>query len=111
MIPCRLSTDDSDKNDMVWPRHSCSRCGRSWHMNGLPPEWRGDPVYCNSWPEKWEVGYWVLIVLASVGVTTSRYEWLKYRAGIGSKCGFQQRAETMNTWGQKLREILSRLWR
>ena len=110
MIPCRLTSDPTNKDYRGWPNHTCTRCGKSWHMSGLPKEWKGDPVYCREWPDWWEIGYWLVLGLAAIGVTRSRYLWFKVRLGFPPQCGCGQRQDKANALGHEFALFLSRLF-
>lgn len=109
MISCRLTTDVKDTNHLGWPRHTCGRCKRSWHMSGMPSEWRGDPVYCFSKPEWWEFGCWVAIGLAVVGITKKRYGWLTGTPGCRGCQSCEEREVALNTVGSRFARWLAAL--
>ena len=90
MIPCSLTTDHDMCDDRGWPLHTCSRCGKTWHMAGDSAKWKGDPVYCEAWPYWWELGNWLTLLFAAVGI----------KKPVGCNCGCGERAEALNRFGK-----------
>lgn len=90
-----------------WKRFQCPHCKVL-----IPSPYESDRVFCTCQPiPEWhEFGAWVEVGLQVIYLDKRRWLWLKHKLGLETKCGCQQRAEALNTWGQKLRGVLGRLW-
>lgn len=75
---------------------ACKRCGRRVESRYSPARIHAN---CKGWPRTSELGHWLTLLLAAVGIHKSGYVWLKRRLGLGPKCGCTQRAARLNTWG------------
>jgi hypothetical protein len=91
-----------------WRRVQCLRCGLKLHPT--PHEHGKIRSECRGTPFWYEFGYWTELVLAVIYLDKRRWLWLKGQLRLEPKCGCQQRQAALNTWGEKLRVILKRLW-
>src|SRR5688572_1687599 len=92
--------ENADEPDARGRRHvRCQRCGL--YLKGLTPHAfdRIDSP-CTAWPDWWEWGYWTAIMLAAIGVTTGRYDWLRKKLGL-VPCKCPKRVVVLNTWGER----------
>lgn len=105
-MKCKLTHDPALTDENGWPANICQRCGRVIHSPHHPSLWRGDDVLCYAWPFWHELGHWLSLLLAAVGLNPRRYVWLKTKLGLHPKCGCGQREAALNTWGDKARRWL-----
>lgn len=86
----------AEKRTITCVRRGCLRNKMPITFDGnMDKIWRN----CDGWPLPHELGHWLTLLLAAVGIHKSGYVWLKRRLGLGPKCGCGQRAERLNTWG------------
>lgn len=82
----------------------CRRCQR------LPvwPNDHSDPARIHATCRLPGVGDWAAYYLAWFGLTKDRVRRVKGWLGLQRKCGCQERQETVNRWGHRLRRAWAR---
>ena len=108
MIPCNWIHDPTRTDSRGWPFNMCVRCSRELYAPDHPSKWKGDPQWCRAWPFPHELGHWLTLLLAAVGVHKSGYVWLKRKLGFAPKCGCDKRATWLNTLGTRLLSLARR---
>jgi hypothetical protein len=96
---CRLKQTDKT-NEQGWHEYVCERCGRG---NGSftphdPRRWASQRE-CPAWPERWEAGAWLSLILAACFIRKADYLWLKRKLGLSPKCGCGEREVCLNRVG------------
>lgn len=105
-MKCRMV--DAEPRDVNGCRRvKCDRlgCGRvSKSRTPCPPEHIHFP--CSAWPEPWEWGHWLALVLDVLMLSKSRVNWLAMKLNLidpGDECGLgcDAREKWLNTLGGK----------
>lgn len=105
-MKCRVKDHDArDENGCRRVRCVRPGCGRvSKSRTPYPPEQIHFP--CNAWPESWEWGHWVALVLDVMNISKARINWLAMKLNLidpGEGCGLgcDAREKWLNTLGGK----------
>ena len=99
-VDCEMAAPDG------WRCVICLRCGRK--LKPTPHDNARIVAECRAFPFWWELGHWAAIFLAAAGLTKGRWNWLRWKLGLTTPCGCEQKQEAMNTWGAKLAAWLAK---
>lgn len=98
MISCKFQHVGTSKH-LGYHKYACIRCGIEAHSPYGSESVHGE---CFGWPTIGEPGYWLVLILAAVGITQGRYVWCKRLLGLAPTCGCAKRAEALNAIGGRL---------
>lgn len=104
LLACKFHDDGATD----WRTAYCERCGRKVQSPYPAANIFAD---CYAWPLWWELGYWLKLFLAALGIVTCPSPMIqRLLAPIGKCC--QKRAENLNRGGDWLRKGLGHfvLW-
>lgn len=78
-------------------RVRCRRCGLTLNKTASPLN--RCRSQCTAWPEWWEAGWWIELLLAVFGIRKSSWNWLRRQMGFVKPCKCDQRIATLNESG------------
>lgn len=112
IVPCRFTETDHPPLANGKRIVRCSRCGFTTKPTGSKlANVRNE---CSAWPDADEWGYWLALVIASLGMHQERWNWIRRKLGFVKPCKCGERIAELNESGGWLRDRLDmahELWR
>lgn len=103
---CLMTVVVDGPDDRGWLRRRCERRGCTKRTNWTPDPPERIGFRCTGWPHNWEIGSWLALFLAAIGISQDRFAWAVHKLGLievaDESCGCAAREQWLNTLGGRI---------